>query len=650
MVKIAPYGTWASPITSAEAAAVASGPQWVGLHSDELWWAEGQPAEGGRVALFRGRTGEPPRRVLGSPWNVRNRVHEYGGRPYVVLDGPRVVFTNWDDQRVYLLDLSGPDAEPVPLTPEPSARHGLRYGDLVAPPGGTEVWCVREEVTGPAPTDVRRSLVAIPLDAGDGPATVRELVASHRFLTAPQCSPDGKHIAWIGWDHPAMPWDGTELCVATVYQDGAVGSRRVLAGGPNEAVCQVEWADNDSVYAITDPDGWWNLFRIGLDGTRRNLAPIEDELGGPLWKLGARWFAPLGDGRLAVLRAGTLALLDENAGTITDLDVPLPVWMSPLAASGTVIAGVASGPTSHGAVLRLDLATGECAQVTSPPPGLDDPAWLPVPEARVFTGPDGQRVPAYVYPPTNPDFAAPEGELPPYVVHVHGGPTGRISGTLDNEFTYFTSRGIGVVAVNYGGSTGYGREFRERLRGQWGVVDVEDCAAVASALAEEGTADPRRLAIRGGSAGGWTTAASLTSVQVYRCGAAYYPILDLMGWASGETHDFESQYLDSIVGRLPETEQRYLDRSPSTRVDKLAGPILLLQGLEDEICPPVQCERFVAQLAGSGIQHGYLPFEGEQHGFRKAETVAASLEAELSFYGQVLGFAPEGVPTLELSR
>ncbi|SDM48691.1 Dipeptidyl aminopeptidase/acylaminoacyl peptidase [Allokutzneria albata] len=642
---ISPYGTWASPISSAEAAAVASGPQWAGLYADQLWWAEGQPTEGGRVALFRARPGAEPVRVLGAPWNVRNRVHEYGGRPYVVLDGPRVVFTNWDDQRVYLLDLSGGDGEPVPLTPEPATRHGLRFGDLVARPGGTEVCCVREEITGPGPTDVRRSLVAIGLDG-----TLRELKSSHRFMTAPQCSPDGRHMAWIGWNHPDMPWDATELCVAPIRPDGSVGAHRVLAGGRDEAVCQVEWADNESVYGVTDPDGWWNLFRIDLDGTARNVAPIADELGGPLWKLGARWFAPLSDGRHAVLRAGSLAVLDESAGTVTDLDLPPLSWLPPLAGSGSTIVGIASGPTSHGAVYRVDLDTGDCVRVTTPPAGLDDPAWLPVPEARVFTGPDGQRIPAYLYPPTSPDFAAPEGELPPYLVHVHGGPTGRISGTLDSEFTYFTSRGIGVVAVNYGGSTGYGREFRERLRGQWGVVDVEDCAAVASALAAEGTADPERLAIRGGSAGGWTTAASLTSVKVYRCGAAYYPILDLLAWASGETHDFESQYLDSIVGRLPETEQRYLDRSPCSRVDRLAGPILMLQGLEDEICPPVQCERFAAQLAGTGIEHAYLTFEGEQHGFRKAETVAAALEAELSFYGQVLGFVPVGVPTLELSR
>jgi len=326
------------------------------------------------------------------------------------------------------------------------------------------------------------------------------------------------------------------------------------------------------------------------------------------------------------------------------------VWSATVAADGDLVAGIAAGPHARPAVVAVDLRTGALTELTAQPDDLPDPAYLPTPEHRVFTGPDGQPIPAYVYPPTNPKYRAPDGELPPYLIHVHGGPTGKSTPVLDPEIAYFTSRGIGVVAVNYGGSTGYGRRFRERLRENWGVVDVADCAAVAEALAAEGVADRERLAIRGGSAGGWTTAASLTSVDVYRCGTARYPILDLAGWTGegGETHDFESRYLDGLVGPLPEAEERYRERSPINRVDRLAGPILLLQGLEDEICPPVQCERFVTALAGRGVPHAYLAFPGEQHGFRRAETVQAALEAELSFYGQVLGFTPPGVPTLEL--
>lgn len=655
MQLISPYGTWHSPISAADAARVAGGPSWVDLHRGWVWWAESRPTEGGRLALLRARPGEPAQEVLPVPWNVRNRVHEYGGRPWVVLETAgttRVAFTHWDDQRVYLLDLDTPGAQPVPISPEPPRPHGYRYADLVAAPDGQAVWCVRETVTGDARTDVRRDLVALPVSgaAATDPDAVRVLAASHHFMTGPRPSPDGRHVAWVGWDHPAMPWDGTELCVAPLGEDGTFGAHRVLAGGPTEAVCQVEWDGPDQLCVLTDPDGWWNLHRISLDGDVRNLHPCTEELGGPLWRLGSRWFAPLGQGRYAVLRGDTLAVLDEQAGRLTDVDTRLPVWSATVAADGDLVAGIAAGPHARPAVVAVDLRTGALTELTAQPDDLPDPAYLPTPEHRVFTGPDGQPIPAYVYPPTNPKYRAPDGELPPYLIHVHGGPTGKSTPVLDPEIAYFTSRGIGVVAVNYGGSTGYGRRFRERLRENWGVVDVADCAAVAEALAAEGVADRERLAIRGGSAGGWTTAASLTSVDVYRCGTARYPILDLAGWTGegGETHDFESRYLDGLVGPLPEAEERYRERSPINRVDRLAGPILLLQGLEDEICPPVQCERFVTALAGRGVPHAYLAFPGEQHGFRRAETVQAALEAELSFYGQVLGFIPPGVPTLEL--
>ncbi|WP_199443435.1 prolyl oligopeptidase family serine peptidase [Umezawaea beigongshangensis] len=648
MVKIAPYGTWTSPISSADAAAAGGGPQWVDLHDGQVWWAESRPAEGGRVALVRTRADGTHQEVLPAPWNARNRVHEYGGRPWAVISTPggdRVAFTHWDDQRVYLLDPEDPGTEPRPISPAPERHHGVRYADLVPGRDG-EVWCVRERIIGDARTDVRRDLVALSVDGGEP----RVLASSHHFTTGPRPSPDGRHVAWIGWDHPRMPWDGTELCVAELDDDGVAGPHRVLAGGPAEAVCQVEWESAHDLLALSDPDGWWNLFRVGLDGSVANLAPCEEELGGPMWRLGNRWFAPLGSGRHAVLRSGRLAVLDERSATVTDVDVDLPVWQSNLAAHDGVVVSGAAGPTTEAVVVRLDLSTGELTELTGTPDALPDPAHLPVPQERVFTGPQGQDVPAYVYPPTNPGFRAPEGELPPYVVHVHGGPTGRALPVLDVDIAFFTSRGIGVVAVNYGGSTGYGREFRERLREQWGVVDVRDCAAVAEALAAEGTADGARLGIRGGSAGGWTSAASMTSVGTYRGAMIAFPILDLVGWTAqgGETHDFESQYVTGLVGSYPEHAARYAERSPIDKADRLAGPVLLLQGLEDEICPPEQADRFAASLDGTGVPHAYLAFEGEQHGFRRAETIRAALEAELSFYGQVFGFEPVGVPRLEL--
>ncbi|WP_116109235.1 prolyl oligopeptidase family serine peptidase [Amycolatopsis ruanii] len=638
MAETAPYGTWTSPISAADVAAAADGAQWLDVVGGTVWWAEARPAESGRLTLVRaGQDGAEE--MLPAPWNARNRVHEYGGRPWLVI-GRTLFFTHWDDQRVHARDLDS--GEVVPVTPEPHMPQGVRFGDLRPGPDGA-VWAVRETSTGPRRTDIRRDLVS--LSGGE----VVSLGASHHFLTAPQLSPDGRHAVWLGWDHPDMPWDSTQLCVAEV-RPGGFGPHRVLAGGPGVSVCQVEWADAGTLLALMDPDGWWNLHRIGLDGTTVALAPGERELGGPLWKIGANWFVPLGGGRHAVLDSGRLAVLDEHAGTVTPVAEHLTSWTATLARHGNGVAGIAAGPRHESAVVHVDLGSGTVTELTAPTHPLPPAEYLPVPRERTFLSPDGVPIPAYVYPPTNPGFTGPGGERPPYLVHVHGGPTGRVSGDLDLDFAYFTSRGIGIVAVNYGGSVGYGRAYRERLREQWGVVDVRDCAAVAEALAAEGTADPARLAAPGGSAGGYTSAASMTSVTTYRAATIKYPILDLAGWTGdgGETHDFESRYVLGLVGPLPETRERYVERSPLRHADRLAGPVLLLQGLEDQICPPEQADRFVAALAGSGIPHAYLTFEGEQHGFRKAETMIAALEAELSFYGQVFGFPTPGMPELEL--
>lgn len=688
MTVTAPYGTWESPITAEQVAAAGGGPGWVELVDGQVWWAESRPLEGGRVAIVHAVPGEQPTDALPPGWNARNRVHEYGGKPFTVVGGAVVggaavggtamsgtamsgaasglVFTSWDDQRMYFKD----GHQPRPLTPPPDRPHGLRYADPTAARGGVEAWCVRETITGDAPTDVRRELVAVPLDgsAADDPGAVRVLAASHHFMTSPRPSPDSRRAAWIGWNHPAMPWDGTELCVAEVAADGTFGPHRVLAGGPAEAVCQVEWDGPDSLLLMTDPDGWWNLHRIDLgatdgptdDGTAaapRNLLPVAEELGGALWQPGLSWFAPLGNGRHAVLRAGRLAVLDE-AGSLTNVPTRLDWWNSTLCAEHGRIAGIAGGPQRGLAVVAVDLSLAgvapEVVELTPQPPDLPDPALLPRPVELIFTAADGAQIPAYVYPPLNPSYQAPQGERPPYLLTVHGGPTGRNTPLLDMRTAFFTSRGFGVVAPDYGGSTGHGRVFRERLREQWGIVDVQDCATVARTLAADGVADPDRLAIRGGSAGGWTVAASLTTEgpPVYRCGTAMFPIIYLASWVAGddvETHDLESHYLYSLIGPLPQARDRYIERSPISHIDRMVGPILLLQGLDDQICPPAQAERLVAALDGSGIPHAYLTFEGEQHGFRKAESIAAALHAELSFYGQVFGFDPPGVKHLELS-
>lgn len=645
MPSIAPYGSWTSPISAHDVASAGVTPHWVDVVDDTVWWAESRPDENGRVAVVRLLDGEVED-MLPAPWNARNRVHEYGGRPWLVV-GDLLVFTHWDDQRLYARDLR--DGTVTALTPAPEHPHGVRFADLRPGPPG-EVWAVRERVTGSGRADVARDLVAVPVSGGEP----RVLAVSHHFLSSPQLSPDGRHAAWLGWDHPAMPWDATVVCVAEVRADGTFGPHRVVAGGDGVSVCQLDWDGPGALLVIADPGGWWVPHRVTLDADRASLTPltsVERELGGPLWKLGSRWLTPLGGGRYAVLTAHGLAVLDEATGEVTPVAEELTAWTPTLARHGHGVVGVAAGPRRGAAVVRVDARDGTVTDLTPPPP--TPPAeYLPVPRVRSFTADDGSRIPAYVYAPHNPDHVGPEGEKPPYLVHVHGGPTGRNHAVLDLDFAYFTSRGIGVVAVDYGGSTGYGRRYRERLRGQWGVVDVADCAAVARALVEEGVADERRLAIRGGSAGGFTAAASITSQRIYRAATAKYPILDLLPWSSagGETHDFESRYVEGLVGPLPDTDGRYPARSPLHNLDSLAGPVLLLQGLEDEICPPEQAERFVAALHGSGIPHALVTFAGEQHGFRKAETIVAALHAELAFYGQVFGFATPGVPPVELRR
>ncbi|OKK13949.1 prolyl oligopeptidase family serine peptidase [Streptomyces sp. CB02400] len=643
------YGEWPSPIDAATAAAHDGSPESVGFVGDEVWWTEPRPTEAGRRTLVRRHADGTEEPVLPAPWNVRSRVIEYGGRPWAgtVRDGvPLVVFVNFADQRLYRYE---PGGEPRPLTPVSPVGQGLRWADPVLLPERGEVWCVLEEFTGDGPSDVRRVLAAVPLDgsaAGDRGA-VRELSdGRHRFVTGPRLAPDGRRAAWLGWDHPRMPWDGTELLVADVAADGALRDARTVAGGPEESVAQADWTPDGRLLYASDRTGWWNLYRDG-----EPVCPREEEFGGPLWKLGLRWFAPLDSGLIAVLHgrgAPALGILDPETCEVVDAVGPWSEFTPTLAAHGERVVAVGAGPRSGHEVVELDTRTGHARVIGARHEDVVDPAYYPEPRVRTFTGPDGREIHAQVYPPHHPGCTGPADERPPYVIWAHGGPTGRAPLVLDLEIAYFTSRGIGVAEVNYGGSTGYGREYRDRLREQWGVVDVEDCAAVALALADEGTADRDRLAVRGGSAGGWTTAASLTTTDVYACGTISYPVLDLTGWGTGETHDFESQYLESLIGPRAEVPERYAARSPATHADRLTAPFLMLQGLDDVICPPAQCERFLARLAGRGVPHAYLTFEGEGHGFRRAETMVRALEAELSLYAQVFGMKPPGVPALEL--
>ncbi|GHC57636.1 acyl-peptide hydrolase [Streptomyces flavofungini] len=663
MAKTKPYGSWLSPIDAALAAAHDGHPAFVGFVGDEAWWTEPRPVEGGRRALVRRRPDGAEEPVLPAPWNVRSRVIEYGGLPWAAVArpgdprGPLLVFAHFTDQRLYAYEPDVPEAEPRPLTPLSGVGGGLRLADPQIRLDRGEVWCVLEEFTGEEPTDVRRVLVAVPLDgsAAENRTAVRELSdGRHRFVTGPRLAPDGTKVAWLAWDHPRMPWDGTELLVADVGADGTFDGARVLAGGPGESIAQVDWARDGRLLYVSDRSGWWNLYRAAPDGTATALCPREEEFGGPLWQLGLNWFAPLDSGLIAVVHgtgASALGILDPETGEVVDAAGPWTEWSASLAVHGTRVAGIAASPRSAYEVVELDTRTGRARVIGAAHDDPVDPTYYPEPQIRTFLGPAGREIHAHIYPPHHPGHVAPGDELPPYVVWAHGGPTTRAPLVLDLAIAYFTSRGIGVAEVNYSGSTGYGRAYRNRLRGQWGIADVDDCAAVALALADEGTADRARLAIRGGSAGGWTTAASLTTTDVYACGTIIYPVLDLTSWQGGDTHDFESRYLDTLVGPYADVPGRYEERSPARHADRITAPFLLLQGLDDVICPPAQCELLLERMERRGVPHAYIAFEGEGHGFRRADTMIRALEAELSLYAQVFRLDPAGgTPTLELVK
>ena len=508
---------------------------------------------------------------------------------------------------------------------------------------------------------------AVPLDgsAADDADAVRVLVSGSDFYAFPAPSPDGSALAWICWDHPRMPWDGTELRVAAVGDQ----RHRVVVGGDRESVLAPVWRDDRSLYVVSDRSGWWNLYLADLAGAPRPLCPREEDFAASLWQLGTYPFAVLDDGRLAVSHGtgpSRLGVLDPETGLLTDLDLPYQAFSPWLSASGQSVATTAGCPAVPLSVVRVDIPAagkpaGEPAAVSElrrEAEALPDAAYLPVPRAERLTRPNGSVVHALVYPPANPAVSAPDGELPPYIVWVHGGPTAHVVPRLDLEKAFFTSRGIGIIDVNYGGSSGYGRAYRERLRGQWGVVDVADVITAALALADAGEADRKRFGIRGGSAGGWTALAAVTSGigapgphrepgGVFAAAVSYCGVSDLRGFAA-QTHDFESRYLDGLIGPLPDCGARYAERSPAGHVTDRTCPVLLLQGLDDPVVPPAQSESIAAELAAHGIPYALLTFAGESHGFRKAESIIACLQAELSFYGQVMGFTPPGMPLVPL--
>ncbi|WP_346619505.1 S9 family peptidase [Blastococcus montanus] len=640
-----PHGSWPTPITSELVVRTAARLGEVMVDGDEVWWSEARPDEGGRSVIVRRSADGTVADALPAPWNARTRVHEYGGGAWTVSDGT-LWFTEFSDQRLYRLDPGA--GSPVPVTPEPELPSGVRYADLTVVPEG--VLAVRETHTASgAAADVVNETVRV---GPDGATEV--LVSGPDFVSDPRPAPDGVTLAWLQWDHPEMPWDAAQLLVRA-----ADGSHHVLAGGPGEAVVQPEWGADLALWWLSDRTDVWSLYRKRPHAEPELVLDVGTDIAGPQWQFGQSRYALLGDGRAVVAypRDGLdrLAVLEAD-GAVRELDLPYAAYAQ-LRAHGTAVVCVAGGPDAEPVVLQVDVDGGE-AQVLRPARDLGlDPAWFSRPEQVTFPTEDrgtGIGVAhALVYPPTNPEATAPEGSLPPLLVVVHGGPTSAATPVLALGVQYWTSRGFCVADVDYRGSTGYGRRYREALQGRWGVVDLDDVVACARFLADAGRVDPDRLAIRGGSAGGYTTLATLAMRPgVFTAGASHYGVADLAALAA-ETHKFESRYLDGLVAPWPEGADVYADRSPITHVDTLDTPLAVFQGEEDAVVPPSQAEAIVAALRDKGVPHAYLLFPGEQHGFRKAANIRAALDGELSFYAQVWGFdlpSEEGIAPIAVVR
>ncbi|RLK53011.1 prolyl oligopeptidase family serine peptidase [Microbacterium telephonicum] len=624
-----PYGSWPSPLSAAWAASASPRFEGAAFVGDEIWWGQSIPDEGGRTAVLRRRPDGSSDAVLPSPWNARSQVHEYGGGSWAATEDGRLFFVEKTDQRVWMLT---PGGQPRALTPADGAT---RYGGLRWQHG---VLLAISEHHGDGRVP-RRAIVSIDDDGA------RELVAGSTFLAQPALSPDGSHLAWVAWNHPDMPWDRTELRVGRI--EGGTVARWTAATSGRTAALQPEWLDAEALLYADDPDGRWNLFRlqVGDDLHHDAVSPADADTGGALWVLGPRWYAPLANGRIAAVRtdgADRLELIEPD-GSSSALPVPPTARLLVEATDGERL--LVSGAAPGGSGIWL-VTPGEDTVPVAGGADTADAQWYP--EARALTV-DGAFGPvhAFDFPPTSPDHSGPDDELPPYLVFVHGGPTAHVGGVADSKIAYFTSRGIGVLDVNYGGSTGYGRAYRERLKGQWGVVDVLDVAAAASGLAAAGLADPERIAIEGGSAGGWTVLCALVDTDVFGAGISRYGVADLRALAA-DTHDFEARYLDGLVGPLPEAEVVYLERSPLTRPERLRTPLLIQQGADDAVVPPSQSEALRDALAARGVPHAYVLYEGEGHGFRRTETIVHALESELAFLGQVFGFPTPGVAPVPL--
>lgn len=623
----AAYGSWKSPITADLIISDSIGLGLTALEGQDTYWSEMRPAEKGRSVIVRRSADGKTTDLTPQPFNARTRVHEYGGGEYVVSEGS-VYFSNFADQRLYRVS---PGTEPVAITPEGQ----MRYADAVVDQARRRLICVCED-HGQSGREAVNTLVSVPLD---GSRESRELVAGNDFYATPRLSPDGSHLAWLTWNHPNMPWDGCELWVGDLAADGSVVNARLIAGGLSESIFQPQWSPDGLLYFISDRSGWWNIYRQRA-GQIEALCQKEAEFGLPQWSFGMSTYAFISPQRIVCSYQENgqehLAFLDTTTGELSPIETPYTSVARILANPERVVFSAAS-PSEAVAIVQLDLRTNQL-EVLRQSSKIDlDPAYLSMPQALEFPTEGGHTAYGIFYPPHNPDYTAPEGERAPLLVISHGGPTSATSSAFNAQIQFWTSRGIGVLDVNYGGSTGYGREYRERLKGQWGIVDVDDCVNGAKYLVERGLADPARLLIRGGSAGGYTTLCALTFRDVFAAGASYFGVSDAEALAK-ETHKFESRYLFGMIGPYPERRDLYVQRSAINFTERLACPVIFFQGLDDKVVPPSQAELMFEALKQKGVPVAYVAYEGEGHGFRKGENIKGSLENELYFYSKVLGF------------
>lgn len=627
MPKTAPYGSWRSPVTADLITGKSVSLMAVAAHGEDVYWIESRPMQSGRYAIVRrGRNGKALE-CIPPEFSARSTVHEYGGGAFVV-DNETIYFANYADQHLYR---QGPDGKPERLT----TADGCRYADLVLDPARDRLICVREDHRQPGlPVN---ALVGLSRAGGDDGEI---LTQGNDFYSSAQLSPDGKHLAYLTWNLPNMPWDGCMLMLSELDSNGRLGTPRLVAGGTTESVFQPEWSPDGVLHFVAEGSGWWNLYRW-RGGKIEALLPMQAEFAEAQWVFGISTydFASATTILCCYHQGGIshLAWLDTVAGKLTAIESPY-TDISDVRCAGRYAVFLAGSPLHPSSVVRMDTGTGALETITQSFQAEVPEADITIPEQLAFPTTDGRRAHGFFYAPKNAGFRGPETDRPPLIVMSHGGPTSAAGTTLRYTIQYWTSRGFAVLDVNYGGSTGYGREYRQRLNGNWGIVDVDDCCNGALYLAQQGRVDRKRLAIRGGSAGGYTTLACLTfRNDVFSAGASHYGLSELVRFAT-DTHKFESGYLQTLIGPFPERRDLYLERSPINSIQNLACPLILFQGDQDKIVPPSQSQMMFEAARAKGLPVAYLLFEGEQHGFRKAESIKRSLEAELYFYSKVFGF------------